>query len=139
MKYQIITRDLFEAPLDKGWYLAHCISGDAAMGAGIAVEFVKRFPTLKMLRVERQKVGSCVCIDQILNLVTKNNYWDKPNYQTMWNALQSAAEVCRFYKVERLALPQIGCGIDGLEWNRVENMIKQAFNHLDIYIVVCVK
>lgn len=31
-------RDLFTAP--QGYYLAHCISGDYALGAGIAKQFV---------------------------------------------------------------------------------------------------
>ena len=41
MIYKEENRDLFEVPSD--YYLAHCISADYALGAGIAVEFVKRF------------------------------------------------------------------------------------------------
>lgn len=37
--------DLFE--LDTSYALAHCISLDCAMGAGIAVEFDKRFKGMK--------------------------------------------------------------------------------------------
>ena len=40
MTFREISGNLFDAPKD--FYLAHCISGDYALGAGIAKEFVAR-------------------------------------------------------------------------------------------------
>lgn len=40
--------DLFSVPND--YYLAHCISADFALGAGIAVEFNKRFDMRRKLK-----------------------------------------------------------------------------------------
>lgn len=41
MIYKEKIRDLFTVP--DNYYLAHCISADFKMGAGIAVEFCKKF------------------------------------------------------------------------------------------------
>lgn len=41
INYQEIKKDLFT--VDDKYYLAHCISSDCKLGAGIAVEFQKRF------------------------------------------------------------------------------------------------
>lgn len=37
MNYMEMTGDLFAVP--QGYYLAHCISGDFSLGAGIAKQF----------------------------------------------------------------------------------------------------
>ena len=39
--------------------------------------------------------------------------------------------------VNKIALPLIGCGIDGLEWKTVRKAIKEVFGDMDIEIVVC--
>jgi hypothetical protein len=56
MIYKEEIRDLFSVSED--YYLAHCISADFALGAGIAVEFVKRFNMRKKLQT---------CFDDYLN------------------------------------------------------------------------
>lgn len=45
MTLDIINGDLFT--VEKDYYLAHCISLDCAMGAGIALEFTEKFPNIK--------------------------------------------------------------------------------------------
>ena len=34
-------------------------------------------------------------------------------------------------------MPKIGCGLDKLEWSKVEDLIKRTFDDMDIEIVVC--
>ena len=50
MIYREEVRDLFSVSDD--YYLAHCISEDFALGAGIAVEFNNRFDMRKKLKEE---------------------------------------------------------------------------------------
>jgi O-acetyl-ADP-ribose deacetylase (regulator of RNase III) len=40
--------------------------------------------------------------------------------------------------VERIAMPRIGCGLDGLHWPDVKDAINKAFFETDIEILVCV-
>ena len=46
-----IEGDVFPAP--KRSALMHCVSADGAMSKGIAVEFVKRYPELKIMRKQK--------------------------------------------------------------------------------------
>ena len=48
MQYQEKQQDLFTVPDE--YYLAHCISADFAMGAGIAVQFNRQFAMRDKLR-----------------------------------------------------------------------------------------
>lgn len=38
--------------------------------------------------------------------------------------------------VQRLAIPQIGCGIDRLEWPKVKQLLMDVFSDTDMEIVV---
>lgn len=137
MNLSIERRNLFD--LDESWYLAHCISADFVMGAGIAKEFVRRFPDLAVLREGwvYGEVGDCIPWGRIFNLITKQKYWQKPNYMTLYCSLLSMRDYIIAFGVKKLGMPKIGCGLDRLRWSKVEAAIKQAFGDLDIDILVC--
>ena len=155
MLYVEEERDIFTVPDD--YYLVHCISDDYAMGAGIAVEFNKRFGIKNKLMSIKSYVpkfaetqGHCIAIDKTFNLVTKNRYWEKPTYDTLTNTLydlkklcvsggQALAEVYHFGPVKKIAMPLIGCGLDKLEWSKVSAIVKEVFADTDIAILVCRK
>ena len=145
-------RDLFTVPED--YHLAHCISADFGMGAGIAVEFNKRFDMKNRLidmfdgnvthawdenGKDNEPQGACFKVDRVLNLVTKRNYWLKPTYGTLTEALMSMKEICIEHDITKIAMPVIGCGLDRLKWDRVSETIKEVFEDTDIEILVCVK
>lgn len=129
------------------------------MGAGIAVEFNKRYNmsnVLKLMRKEYPKTTTdkCIRVDNVFNLITKGKYWQKPTYNSLKESLlelkeeiQRRIETNEYYKtiderlvdnrIYRLAMPKIGCGLDRLSWDKVEVMIKEIFNDLNIEIIIC--
>lgn len=135
--------------IDDSYYIAHCISADFALGAGIAKEIDKRFNTRVKLfdkfpngfeyyLDENNTNGECILIDRVLNLVTKRKYYDKPTYKSMDQALTMMREVCIHNNITKVAMPTIGCGLDRLSWNRVRtNIIHQFTGMDDIEILVC--
>lgn len=145
MIYREEIRDLFSVSND--YYLAHCISADYALGAGIAVEFNKRFDMRRKLREnvpdywEYMKLynlqGECILIERVLNLVTKEKYFHKPTYKSMKQALNMMKKVCRANHITKVAMPIIGCGLDRLKWDKVSKIIKDVFEDTDIEILVC--
>ena len=147
MVYREEKRDLFEVPHD--YYLAHCISSDYALGAGIAVEFNRRFDMRHKLKTqangywehmkENGKKGDCILIDRVLNLITKEKYWNKPTYESMRHALEMMRVVCGANQIEKVAMPVIGCGLDRLQWDKVSEIIKDVFEYEDIEILVCIR
>jgi len=122
--------------------LCHCISNDKAMGAGIAKQFVTRFPELKPTLLSYQtKVGMAVPVHlskdrTVFNLITKEKYWQKPIYQTMEMALINLKAYVIRYNIKTLSMPRIGAGLDRLEWSKVEEIINRVFKDVDVFITV---
>lgn len=140
MIYREEQRDLFTVGED--YYLAHCISADFKLGAGIAVQFDRRFnckAQLKELynRLINMEPGYVLPTGRVFNMVTKNYYWEKPTYATMRMALEDLYRWCKLDGVDKLAMPRIGCGLDRLDWEKVQRMIQYIFADTDVEILVC--
>lgn len=132
-------RDLFTMP--QGYYLAHCISSDFALGAGIAKTFDSvynmRFKLFRNYPDYKYVGGDALLIDNVYNLVTKPKYWHKPTYDSLREALEMMKEQMDFVGATKLAMPKIGCGLDKLSWNQVYDIICEVFEDTDIEIVIC--
>ena len=72
----------------------------------------------------------------IYNLITKPLYHNKPTYETLEQSLESMKKHAIDNKVNRIAMPQIGCGLDGLQWRQVSKIINNVFGNTSIQIVV---
>ncbi len=138
--------NLFDVP--QGYYLAHCISADFALGAGIAKQFDEIydmrfklnmfFPIDPDAKYDEYNIGTALLVDNVFNLVTKPRGYHKPRYKDLYTALEDMEEQCASLYIKKLAMPLIGCGLDGLDWNRVKDMIEEIFKDTDIDILVCV-
>lgn len=147
MVYNEIQKDLFTVSDD--YYLAHCISADFALGAGIAVEFNKRFDMRNQLNLlypnyldkfERHRIGGdCILVGKVFNLITKEKYFYKPTIITMILSLKKMKEICLEKGIKKVAMPTIGAGLDRLNWKDVSNQIHNIFVDTDIEILVCKK
>lgn len=145
MKYEERKQNLFE--LEDSHYFVHCISADFAMGKGIAVEFTRRgvkrrlqesYPDYVNMWHRRNMTGDCIYITpNVFNLITKERYFEKPDYSNIEEALLKLKKKCVVYEIEKLAMPKIGCGLDGLRWSIVSEIIQSVFKDTDIEIVVC--
>lgn len=135
--------DLFK--LDNKYALAHCISEDCKMGAGIAVAFDKNFKYMKryLLETLEQVPMSYPCTilypfsePKVFNLITKEKYYNKPTYLTIAKCIKDMARICAENNIKYLAMPKIGCGLDRLQWEAVKGIIEEEFKHLDIEIII---
>ena len=156
MEYKLIQDDVFN---HRECYYAHCISRDYALGAGIAVEFDRRYNMSYKLR-QISKVypkaleQNCIKVNNVFNLITKEKYWQKPTYDSLRRALFEMKQLIEVQiisdghymekndklvdkNIYKLVMPKIGCGLDRLSWDKVEPMIQEIFKDLDIEIVVC--
>lgn len=135
--------DLFTVP--QGYYLAHCISGDYALGAGIAKQFVEnynmRFKLHKNYPIpdgdKFANVGQALLVDNVFNLVTKARVFHKPTYETLYDTLFDMKAQCENLNITKLAIPLLGCGLDRLDWDRVSDIVEDVFDSTDIEILVC--
>ena len=123
--------------------LAHCVSRDLNMGAGIALQFKRRYGRVDELMKKTSRVpgGILHLYDDatekhIFYLVTKDKYWQKPAYKDLNLALINLCYTMKELEVETLSIPLIGCGLDRLEWDTVKRMIWTAFKGSDLSVTV---
>lgn len=143
MNYTETKGNLLSVP--QGYYLAHCISGDFALGAGIAKQFDEvynmRFKLFKNYPFEMGEkygyVGKALLIDNVFNLVTKPKCYHKPSYDTLLDTIIDLSDQCKKLNITKLAMPKIGSGLDKLDWEKVKEIIQDVFEDSDIEILVC--
>jgi len=139
MTITIEKRDLFTVP--QGYYLAHCISADFALGAGIAKTFDEiynmRFKLFREYDMYSYVGGDALLIDNVFNLVTKNKCYHKPTYDSVREALVTMKDIMDFNSTTKLAMPKIGCGLDRLTWEQVYDIICDVFENTDVEILFC--
>lgn len=145
MIYKEEVKDLFTVPEE--YYLAHCISADFGMGKGIVIEFNKRFDMKQKLQSKypdyinewhRKKWSfNCILEDRVFNLITKERYFHKPTYDSLYGALNLMKFISTQKGITKIAMPIIGCGLDKLQWDKVSEIIKEIFDDTDIEILVC--
>lgn len=148
-----VKKDLLNVP--NTYAVCHCISQDGAMGAGIAKqicnenkeirEFVK-----KEIKAKNIKVGYNVYYKNyqsgklVVNMITKKNYWDK-SYKmeqgeylsNLKSCLMNLKKYMKNHQISQLAMPKIGCGLDGCSWSEVRKIIEMVFQNEQIRILVC--
>lgn len=139
MTITIEQRDLFTAP--QGYYLAHCISADFALGAGIAKKFDEvynmRFKLFREYDMYTYDGGDALPIDNVFNLVTKPRCYHKPRYEAIREALETMRNIMDMNATTKLAMPKIGCGLDRCEWDKVYDIICDVFKDTDVEILIC--
>jgi O-acetyl-ADP-ribose deacetylase (regulator of RNase III) len=120
--------------------LAHCVSRDFHMNAGIARVFKRKFG--KPLAPDK-RIGDVAVVETkespsrfIYNLVTKERFFHKPTYKTLQASLQAMKQHAVAHEVSAIAMPKIGCGLDKLDWDIVQSLIMQTFADCDVDIRV---
>lgn len=141
------NRDLFTVP--QGYYLAHCITADFSLGTGIAKKIDEVYNMREKLFYKYDFSGllagfntdSHMCqvltVDNVYNLVLKKNPSKKAKYKKMRCVLENLKNEMKVNLVTKVAMPKIGCGHEGLDWNRVREIIEEVFSDTDIEILIC--
>jgi len=138
--FKYCQQDLFTVPA--GYSLAHCVSQDMYMGKGIAVEFKERYGMVKELIAQGKIVGETAAhnIDGgvAYYLITKSKFNDKPSMDSLEMSLNDLREQLVKDGVTKLAMPKIGCGLDGLDWGQVSTIVHKTLSDVLTEVVVCV-
>ena len=129
------NENLFQAP--KGSYFVQCGSSDLALGAGIALQFNEYFDTKNKLQEEYPngvvtytgwKV-TCVYAEPVFTLITKEHFYDKPTYRSLEISLKELIRLMENMNITMISMPAIGCGLDGLKWEKVKELLKKTFSN----------
>ena len=120
-------------------FFAHCIASDLLMGAGIAVQFQRKFHLRNTLRDSGEDLASptCIKVGRVFNLITKTRSNGKPTPLSIRLAIRVMARlISETVGVERLAMPRIGCGLDQQSWAVVREILMEELDDIPITVEV---
>ena len=67
-------------------------------------------------------------------MVTKNKFNDKPTFYNLQRSLCPTESHTLIHNIREVSLPQVGCGLDKLEWTQVLNKNLPMFANTDIRV-----
>ena len=133
MAFTLVTGDLFDLGLPA---IGHGCNCGGAMGAGIAVEFKRRFPAMyheyrRRCRHGSFRLGDIFVWDQepdlvVYNLATQPVPRPSGTLQAIDTSIRAALADAEWRGLSGLAVPRIGAGLGGLEWPDVAAVLRQA-------------
>lgn len=128
--------DLFE--LSNKWVLAHCVSADGKLGAGIAKQFSSRFEGIgdAVKKWDKDRAAFYDGERQVYNLITKERYFEKPTYSSIQSSLEDMKSDMLKRGLVRVGMPRIGSGLDKKKWSKVKKIIEEAFHGSGIRVKI---
>ncbi|GAB6011454.1 type II toxin-antitoxin system antitoxin DNA ADP-ribosyl glycohydrolase DarG [Viscerimonas tarda] len=144
---QYITGDIMESHAQA---LVNTVNTMGVMGKGIALQFKKAYPNNFKAYNEACKrneisVGKLFVTHDsnlssgdkiIVNFPTKKD-WRKPSeYSFIEEGLNDFIRILEVNRIKSVAIPPLGAGNGGLEWEKVKKIIEQKLGQLDIEIYV---
>ncbi len=137
---KITQGDILKADVEALVNTVNCIG---VMGRGIALQFSKAFP-------ENSKVYKSACDKKqlhpgmmlvcelnrfenpryVINFPTKRHWKGKSRIEDIESGLKALIEEVRKRNIHSIAIPPLGCGLGGLNWEQVRPLIENAFEYL---------
>jgi O-acetyl-ADP-ribose deacetylase (regulator of RNase III) len=140
----VFTRgDLF-ATADVHAYAQGCNCA-GAMGAGIAIEFKRRWPRMFEEYRARCADGRFGLGDvfpwtegdhTVFNLAVQEHWKKKAQIPALVRSLGKMCELAAHAGLSKVGLPRIGAGLGGLDWTRVKKVITEVGAKTDVTLVV---
>lgn len=105
------------------------------MGAGLALAFARRYPEMlpsyvqacKSKTLRPGKFHLYQADDYlVINFPTKDDL-SPSKMEYIEKGLITLSAFCTAYSIESIAIPALGCGLGGLDWDEVKPLIEEAF------------
>jgi O-acetyl-ADP-ribose deacetylase (regulator of RNase III) len=130
--------------------LVNTVNTVGVMGKGIALQFKKAYPNNFKAYQEacKQKdiaIGKLFVTKDsnlhfgekiIINFPTKNDWRNSSEYSFIEKGLDDLVRIIGQYQLKSVAIPPLGAGNGGLEWEKVKRIIEQKLNSLNIDIFI---
>ena len=115
------------------------------MGKGIALQFKQKFPAdyFKAYKLACQNgelaIGKVQVFELentqnnprfIINFPTKRHWREQSKIADIESGLQSLVEAVERYEIKSIAMPALGCGLGGLDYQDVKPLIEKAFSSI---------
>lgn len=129
--------------------LVNTVNTVGIMGKGIALQFKERFPlNYKLYRKACKNLelvpGKLLIVHEptldgqriIVNFPTKTDWKQKSSYAYIESGLKELVRIIEEEHITSIAIPPLGCGNGGLQWEKVRPIMEMYLNGLstDVYI-----
>lgn len=138
--------NLLDANVDA---LVNTVNTVGIMGKGIALQFKYAFPenykTYKRASERKEvnvgkvfivPVNDLNAVKFIVNFPTKQDWRNPSKLQWIKDGLNDLRNQIIAYNIQSIALPPLGCGLGGLDWNIVKPLIEESLSDLTIKVLV---
>lgn len=130
--------------------LVNTVNTLGVMGKGIALQFKNMFPNnfklyAKACENKEVKVGQLLVTEEealltgrktIINFPTKTNWRLPSEYKYIEDGLIELVKVIREKKIKSIAIPPLGSGNGGLDWNRVKQILERELVNVDCEVFI---
>jgi O-acetyl-ADP-ribose deacetylase (regulator of RNase III)/HPt (histidine-containing phosphotransfer) domain-containing protein len=136
--------NLLQAPVDA---LINTVNTEGVMGKGIALQFKEAFDLNYRLyrqacKEQRVQVGEMFVTEThelvgprfIINFPTKRHWKEKSRIEYITDGLEDLKRVIAEHGITSVAMPPLGCGNGGLDWQQVRPLIVQAMAEVAVPI-----
>lgn len=140
---EFVKGDIFDVSADIRVNTVNCVG---VMGAGVALAFKQRYPDMfkdyqrdcKGGRVTpgTMHVWKSLTGDWIINFPTKRDWREPSRYEDIDAGLDDLRGYLDAVGPVTIALPALGCGHGGLDWDRVSRMITDKLDGVDAHVLV---
>ena len=121
--------------------IAHSISSDFNLAAGIAKQGREAFPTTYPefgSKPSHEKMyAQQISPNRFLShLIVKPRFWNQPTYSSLRAALESMLQHAQKHRIEKISIPRLSTGLDKLNWLKVKGIIAGVFHNSLIKVTV---
>ncbi|MBD5464814.1 MAG: macro domain-containing protein [Lachnospiraceae bacterium] len=133
---EFVTGNIFDSGAD---CLINTVNCEGFMGKGIAYQFKMRFPQnnldyVKACKSGKLRIGTIHYFREegvwVVNFPTKNKWREKSKIDYIEKGLDQLAKFIAEYKPQIIAIPPLGCGNGGLDWNVVKSIIVEKLQSI---------
>lgn len=142
-----VTGNILES---KAQALVNTVNTQGVMGKGIALQFKKEFPInfkiyQEACKNKTFKIGDLLITEEsslhtgkkiIINFPTKANWRLPSEYQYIEAGLQTLIKIIAEREIKSIAIPPLGAGNGGLNWQKVKEMLQQYLSTVDCDIFI---
>ncbi len=138
--FKLLKGDLLEAQAEA---LVNTVNTKGVMGKGVALQFKRAFrENYKAYAAACERgeieVGKIFVFDlgtldhprYIFNFPTKRHWRQRSRIEYVQTGLEDLVREVRVHDIQSIALPPLGCGYGGLDWDEVRVLIEEAANRL---------
>lgn len=144
---ELVKGNLLAADVEALVNTVNCVGH---MGKGIALQFKKAFPDnfsaySAACRAGQVKPGAMFVFETrrldnpkyIINFPTKRHWKGKSRMEDILAGLKALAEEIRRRKITSIAVPPLGCGLGGLDWNEVRpSMVRSLQDFPGLHVLL---